>query len=63
MTIYQAFQFCISCGVLVPDNQKVTPESLQQALTQRLTGDASQPVVTRPSEGPDVAEDATGEPV
>jgi len=46
---------------------------LQQALTQRLTGDASQPVVTRPSEnelgggqsseGPDVAEDATGEPV
>ena len=63
MTIDQAFQFCISCGVLVPDNQKVTPESLQQALTQRLTGDASQPVVTRPSEGPDVAEDATGEPV
>ncbi|GIS60357.1 MAG: hypothetical protein CM1200mP2_25820 [Planctomycetaceae bacterium] len=62
MTIDQAFQFCISCGVLVPDNQKVTPESLQQALTQRLTGDARQPVVTRPSEGPDVAEDATGEP-
>ncbi|HCD01520.1 MAG TPA: hypothetical protein DER64_13450, partial [Planctomycetaceae bacterium] len=78
MTIDQAFQFCISCGVLVPANQKVTPESLQQALTQRLTGDADQPVVTRPSEselsvvpepggqsseGPDVAKDATGEPV
>ena len=78
MTIDQAFQFCISCGVLVPPNQKVTPESLQQALTQRLTGDPDQPVVTRPSEselgvvpepggqsleGPDVAEDATGEPV
>ena len=50
ITIDQAFQFCISCGVLVPENQKVTPESLQQALTRRLAGDAEQPVVTRPSE-------------
>jgi uncharacterized membrane protein len=58
ITIDQAFQFCISCGVLVPENQKVTPESLQQALTRRLTGDASeieQPVVTRP---PDAESDA-----
>jgi uncharacterized membrane protein len=58
ITIDQAFQFCISCGVLVPENQKVTPESLKQALTRRLTGDASeveQPVVTRP---PDVESDA-----
>ena len=50
ITIDQAFQFCISCGVLVPDNQKVTPESLQKALALRLTGDGEQSVVTRPSE-------------
>ncbi len=62
ITIDQAFQFCISCGVLVPENQKVTPESLQQALTRRLTGDASeieQPVVTRPPDAePDAEPDA-----
>ena len=49
ITIDQAFQFCISCGVLVPENQKVTAESLQQALTRRLSGETEQPVVTRPS--------------
>ncbi len=78
MTIDQAFQFCISCGVLVPDNQKVTAESLQQALTQRLTSEANQPVVMRPAESehdvdsepgdrspedPDVVEDVPGESV
>ena len=50
ITIDQAFQFCISCGVLVPENQKVTPESLQLALARRLTGEVEQPVVTRPPE-------------
>ena len=50
ITIDQAFQFCISCGVLVPENQKVTPESLQKALALRLTGEGEQSVVTRPSE-------------
>ena len=64
ITIDQAFQFCISCGVLVPENQKVTPESLQQALTRRLTGDASeieQPVVTRPPDAESDADDGKGE--
>jgi uncharacterized membrane protein len=64
ITIDQAFQFCISCGVLVPENQKVTPESLQQALTRRLTGDASeieQPVVTRPPDAKSDADDGKGE--
>ncbi|MAG94959.1 MAG: hypothetical protein CMJ48_14625 [Planctomycetaceae bacterium] len=36
VTIDQAFQFCISCGVLVPENQKITPELLQQEITKRL---------------------------
>ena len=30
------FQFCVSCGVLVPDQQVVTPELLQQELAKRL---------------------------
>ena len=38
MTIDQAFQFCLSCGVHVPIQQRVTPELLQQELTRRLTG-------------------------
>lgn len=36
ISIDQAFQFCISCGVLVPPNQTVTPELLQEALRKRL---------------------------
>jgi uncharacterized membrane protein len=39
VTIDQAFQFCVSCGVLVPPHQQVTPELLQQALAKRLTGE------------------------
>lgn len=37
MTIDQAFQYCLSCGVLVPPQQKVTPESLREVITRRLT--------------------------
>lgn len=36
ITVDQAFQFCLSCGVLVPAQQKVTPEAVRQALAQRL---------------------------
>lgn len=36
ISVDQAFQFCISCGVLVPKNQKVTPEVLERELTKRL---------------------------
>ena len=39
VTIDQAFQFCVSCGVLVPPHQQVTPELLQQELAKRLTGE------------------------
>ena len=38
VTIDQAFQYCLSCGVLVPPQQRVTPELLQQELAKRLTG-------------------------
>ncbi|MCA9042533.1 MAG: DUF502 domain-containing protein, partial [Planctomycetaceae bacterium] len=37
ISIDQAFQFCISCGVLVPEGQKVTPEALQRELSRRFT--------------------------
>ena len=37
VTVDQALQFCISCGVLIPSNQKVTAEILQRELTRRLT--------------------------
>lgn len=42
ITIDQAFQFCLSCGVLVPPEQRVTPESLQQELAERLNGSLPQ---------------------
>ncbi len=43
ITIDQAFQYCLSCGVLVPPQQKVTPELLQQELAKRLTGASAKP--------------------
>jgi uncharacterized membrane protein len=39
ITVDQAFQFCISCGVLIPEYQKVTPERIQEELARRLAGD------------------------
>ncbi|MEX0702873.1 MAG: DUF502 domain-containing protein [Planctomycetales bacterium] len=36
LTIDQAFQFCLSCGVLVPPHQRVTPEQLQRELAKRF---------------------------
>lgn len=51
ITIEQAFQFCISCGVLVPPQQQVTPELLQKELTRRLTAGGPPKAVTRPDAG------------
>lgn len=39
ITIDQAFQYCLSCGVLVPEQQKVSQELLQKELARRLTGE------------------------
>jgi uncharacterized membrane protein len=53
ITIDQAFQFCVSCGVLVPPHQQVTPELLQQELAKRLTADV--PAANRSNGGADIA--------
>lgn len=37
LSVDQAFQFCISCGVLVPPQQKFTPEEFQKGLAKRLS--------------------------
>jgi uncharacterized membrane protein len=39
ITIDQAFQYCLSCGVLIPEQQKVSQEQLQKELAKRLIGD------------------------
>lgn len=36
LTVDQAFQFCLSCGVLVPPHQHVTAEKLRAAIDGRL---------------------------
>lgn len=53
ITVDQAFQFCISCGVLVPPNQKVTPQLLQERLQQRLAEELSNDGALRRREGVD----------
>ena len=45
LTVDQAFQFCISCGVLVPPQQKVTPERLQQEISSRPASAPPPPVI------------------
>jgi len=39
ITVDQAFQFCLSCGVLVPPQQRVTDDLLREELGKRLLGD------------------------
>jgi hypothetical protein len=36
MTLDQAFQYFLSCGVLVPEHQRATPEVLHRELSRRL---------------------------
>jgi uncharacterized membrane protein len=36
MTLDQAFQYFLSCGVLVPEHQRATPELLHRELSRRL---------------------------
>jgi hypothetical protein len=38
ITLEQAFQYYLSCGVLVPEHQRATPELLHRELTKRLSG-------------------------
>lgn len=43
ITIDQAFQYCISCGVLIPPHQKVTAELLNAEVTRRMGAKAAAP--------------------
>src|SRR5262245_1645948 len=36
LTVDQAVQFVVSCGVLIPPNQRTTPEALEQEMQKRL---------------------------
>jgi hypothetical protein len=38
ITLEQAFQYYLSCGVLVPEHQRATPELLHREVTKRLSG-------------------------
>jgi hypothetical protein len=63
ITVDQAFQFCISCGVLVPPNQKVTPQLLQERLQQRLAEELRNDGALRRREGvANPSAPATGQP-
>jgi uncharacterized membrane protein len=42
ITLEQAFQYYLSCGVLVPEHQRATPELLHRELTKRLSGEFGQ---------------------
>ena len=59
LTVDQAFQFCISCGVLVPPQQKFTPERFQQELSTRLASQLGAPT-TRPAIAADVSSNGDG---
>ncbi len=43
ITVDQAFQFIVSCGVLVPPQQKVTPEELEKRLAEKQTEQEKEP--------------------
>ncbi len=38
VTLDQAFQYFVSCGVLVPEHQRATPELLHREIARRLAG-------------------------
>ena len=48
ISIDQAFQFCISCGVLVPDSQRVTPEALQRELSRKFSNTSHHITISPP---------------
>ncbi|QDU79061.1 hypothetical protein Pla110_07650 [Polystyrenella longa] len=64
ISIDQAFQFCISCGVLVPETQKVTPEALQREMNRRFTNTSHHITISPPpaSQTTPVDSDAVPQP-
>lgn len=67
LTVDQAFQYCLSCGVLVPPQQKVTPELLNDLVRQSL-GDETGSVlndetdVDSPTGEEQLTEQSSGDP-
>lgn len=51
LTMDQAFQFCLSCGVLVPPQQRHTPEILARVLARRLVQRNGVPALEPPRAG------------
>lgn len=51
LTMDQAFQFCLSCGVLVPPQQRHSPEILARALSKRLVRKNGVPALEPPRAG------------
>ena len=49
MTLDQAFQYFLSCGVLVPEHQRSTPELLHRELARRLANTFGAPGALGPS--------------
>jgi uncharacterized membrane protein len=53
MTLDQAFQYFLSCGVLVPEHQRATPEMLHRELARRLASTFGNPGAGVPGAAPD----------
>jgi uncharacterized membrane protein len=51
MTLDQAFQYFLSCGVLVPEHQRATPEVLHRELSRRLASAFGTPGHGAPADG------------
>ena len=49
ISVDQAMQFVISCGVLVPEEQKITPELLQERLSHHVNDPSPGNGATPPS--------------
>lgn len=56
LSVDQAFQYIVSCGVLVPGHQKVTPEALQERIEKRLAAQARTGGNANDPEGPSTGE-------
>ena len=55
LTVDQAFQFCISCGVLVPAQQKITPDQLARLIDESAASNGRPSPIGQPALPSDVA--------
>ncbi|MBD3674934.1 MAG: DUF502 domain-containing protein [Planctomycetaceae bacterium] len=52
LTVDQAFQYCLSCGVLVPPQQKISPEAFSAAIVASLPENQGNDTESSSDEGP-----------